>query len=112
MKNPLLILVSTIMIACSTSAFAQFDKYNSRVSMQCLGDAGIIQVSLEGDVLIIDNGDGMVLSEKVGSETVVKNGKREQYIMDVAGLVEYFVDFEEKVMVSNVMGMRSDNQCY
>jgi len=112
MKNPLLILVSTIMIACSTSAFAQFDKYNSRVSMQCLGDAGIIQVSLEGDVLIIDNGDGMPLSGKVGSETVVKNGKREQYIMDVAGLFEYFVDFEEKVMVSNVMGMKSDNQCY
>ena len=115
MKNTLLILVGIIMIACSTSAFSQsggaFDKYNNRISMQCIGDTDIIQVSLGGDILTVGSGSEMPMSGKVGGEIVLKNGNREQYIMNF-GFLEYFVDFEERVIVATAMGVKYDYNCY
>ena len=111
MKNTLLVLLSLIMIVFSTSAFAQFDKYNNRISMQCIGDTDIIQVSLDGDILTVGSGSEMPMSGKVGGEIVLKNGNREQYIMNF-GFLEYFVDFEERVIVATAMGVKLDYNCY
>lgn len=115
MKNTFLILVGITMIAFSTSAFSQssgaFDKYNNRISMQCIGDTDIIQVSLDDDILTVGSGSDLPVSGKVGGEMVLKNGNRDQYIMNL-GIFEYFVDFEEKVIVATVMGMTVDYNCY
>ena len=111
MKNTLLVLLSLIMIVFSTSAFAQFDKYNNRISMQCIGDTDIIQVSLDSDILTVGSGSEMPMSGKVGGEIVLKNGNREQYIMNF-GIIEYFVDFEERVIVATAMGVKLDYNCY
>jgi len=111
MKNTLLVLLSLIMIVFSTSAFAQFDKYNNRISMQCIGDTDIIQVSLDSDILTVGSGSEMPMSGKVGGEIVLKNGNREQYIMNF-GIIEYFVDFEERVIVATAMGVKYDYNCY
>ena len=99
------------MIVFSTSAFAQFDKYNNRISMQCIGDTDIIQVSLDSDILTVGSGSDLPVSGKVGGEIVLKNGNRDQYIMNL-GIFEYFVDFEEKVIILTVMGTTVDYNCY
>ena len=100
--------------------FMNGKRYLSRISMKCLAEWGLFRTSINGDTLIIDTGDGEVYKGKVGELTfnniiltsVVKNGKREQYTMDIGGFMKSFVDFEEKFMTFDSFGGKKSFQCY
>ncbi|MDG1127010.1 MAG: hypothetical protein P8N18_05235 [Hellea sp.] len=79
------------------SAYSKRLLTGNRISMQCIGETDIIQVSLYGDILTVDSGSEIPVSGKFSSEIVLKNGNREQYIMN-SGIFEYFVNFEERVI--------------
>ena len=78
--------------------------------MNCIGEDYIIQFSVEGDIITISDGD-LPITGLVDGDTIKKNGKKQQYIVNL-GFVEYFIDFDGSKAVANLFGIKMDLVCY
>jgi hypothetical protein len=110
MHVAVIILLSVDLVTESAQA-DNFDSYNNRTQMQCIAENGIIQFSVEGEVVTIAGGNDLPMSGKVDGNVIKKNSDKEQYIINL-GFVEYFFDFENQTAVANIMGMKYDLQCF
>lgn len=106
-----LAIVLPIGLVTESAQAGDFDSYNNRTQMQCIGDNGIIQFSVEGNVVTIGGGNDLPMSGEVDGNIIKKNSDREQYIVNL-GFVEYFIDFEKQTAIVNIMGMKNDLQCF
>ena len=105
------IIVLSVDLVPESAQAENFDSYNNRNQMQCIAENGIIQFSVEGEVVTIGGGNDLPTSGKVDGNIIKKNSDREQYIVNL-GFVEYFIDFEKQSAVANIMGMKYDLQCF
>jgi hypothetical protein len=98
----------TLGVSTETKADA-FSKYTELLSMQCIGERGVIKFTAEDDLISILGDDPMTL--KVDGQAVKKNGDKQQYLISL-GFMEYFISFEDTRVVVNLMGMKEELQCY
>ena len=105
-----LIIIGIVIVSGSVILASDFDDYANRVSMNCIGEDYIIQFSVEGDIITISDGD-LPITGLVDGDTIKKNGKKQQYIVNL-GFVEYFIDFDGSKAVANLFGIKMDLVCY
>lgn len=103
-------LALSVTLASAQDAHADaFSKYTDLISMECMGENGVMQFLVEENTLSILDNDPMIF--EIDGQVVKKNGTREQYIISL-GFMEYFIDFEEVRAVANVFGIKQELYCY
>lgn len=101
-------LVSTLSVSHEAKADS-FSRYTDLISMQCMGERGVIQFTVEGNLISILDDDPMMF--EVNGQEVKKNGNKQQYLISL-GFIEYFLDFEDTRAVINAFGMKQELQCF
>ena len=84
-----------------------FSKYENVISLTCFSDEGeVTKWSLIDSTLYMDG-----LPLQVDNESVKKKSGEDVFLFK-SGVIEIFVDFENKRQVASTLGMQFDSSCY
>jgi len=97
--------------ACLLPSFSvaedAFSKYENAIYLTCISDEGkVTKWSLRDSTLHMDG-----LPLQIDGESVKKKSGKNAFLVK-SGMVEIFIDFENKRQVVSTLGMQFESSCY
>lgn len=101
------IFLSFCLLTIHAIAEDDFSKYKKGLEMTCISDDfKVTNWSLKENILYMDG-----LPYKIDGETVIKKKDKNEFIIK-SGIVELYVNFEEKRQVASTLGMQFTSECF